>query len=1135
VTRRTLLAFGLATLLSAPVLRAQDTVTVGIAGQLSGLVGDSLHVPVYADMTKANGALLGSYTLRVTWNPSVLFLQGVGDGAFSAPAIQTDSTGNGVLYASGISAQGLGGQFNLFDLHFTPLDTTADSVRLGVTEMSAAGTLTDLRATATILTHGAAYCGALGRWGDLDGDGLANSRDALAILSSLVGLSVGGTFNLALGDADGDGLTNSRDALIILSYAVGLQIPGERVLLLAAGPCTGTVVPQFAALPDTADLVPGQLVRVKVFGKDSLGAPTSLDNVTWSVADPTIAAVDASGGVTARAVGTTTLTAAVGPGAQIKIPVIVRPRRGTWYVDAQRATLSPVQLGTQRWPFATPEYVFGLEAEGDTIRIAPGTVDYEFGGGGIINCGNGCLIGAPPNEAPQATIGGPLRAGVIVIGDTLSDGTRPVLRADGVASTAFEFDGGTHAELRNLVLQGFPTGVALYGLQNLTISNVDYQGPTNRYSGVGVDAEAAMDTLRVTNSHFISDSVNQGYEGIYVYGGAHYVEVDGTTLEYMGTGLELYDVDSLDLAQSQLRFGNTAGILVYDSTTTLSARISQTRILDASSYWGAVYIHGTRYLGLDHSYIYESGSNGIQICALGTYCYGGGGNAAALGAPPVAGAPGFAPGIVAGTKVSLLSDSIQFRSTYGTWLDVEQLDSLTADSLWLQNPADTALGEYGYIATNYARVTNSRLLNLYYEGFEFDGRQLVVDNTQFTGCAVAGQCGWNGAMAIQAYAGNDSGPRISVTNSSFTGLANGVFSSQTNSAAGPMVVANNVFDSVAGGIYLWGDSLAITNNVFTKVRDYALEGQPGMTTGHPFVQAQVLRNQVTCAVAGSASLGLMHNSGPALFQDNAVRNCQTGLSASNAAYATAAVTFRGDTVFPDSVTASRMGVAVSGALRPSIVHSRIVGGYEGINFSLGDATDTVTIDTTAVSQTGFAAINLSGVPGPAGGVANNIGSNLGYGVYDLSFVGGHALNDGSFVGNGNYSVYNAFSNFSFDATSNWWGVAGGPGTAGADSVSGTVNAGGPLGAPPGGLPALAPQLLAASAAPRLLTSSPVAPPAAASTPPLPRVLQPATQAQRAAQLAERRAASAAAHTAHLQAMRERAQHGAAPRSTRPKY
>lgn len=1109
--RRILLAFGLATLVSAPALRAQDTVTVGIAGQLSGFVGDNLRVPVFADMTKANGAALGSYTLRIAWNPAVLSYTGVDDGAFSSPVVQTDSTANGVLYASAISAQGLTGQFNLFDLQLTPQDTTADSVRVQVTEMSAASTLTDLLASATILTRGAPYCKALGRWGDVDNDGLANSRDALAILSSLVGLTVPAGFNLALGDADGDGLTNSRDALIILSYAVGFSIPGQRVLLVAGGACTGSV-PQFTVLPDTADLVPGQSVPVKVFGTDGSGNPTSLADLQWSVADPTIAAVDSSGFLTARAPGTTMLTAAIGPGAQVTIPVIVRQRRGTWYVDAQRATLATVQLGTQQWPFATPEFIFGLEAEGDTIRIAPGNVDYQL------------------SRAP-----GSLQHGVVVIGDTLTDGTRPVLRNAGVAFTAFAWDGGLHGEVRNLVLQGFSTGVTLYGLRSLTISNVDYQAPAAG-AGMGVDAEGAMDTLRVANSHFVADSLRQAYEGIYVYGGATYVEVHGTTMDYMGAGLDLTEVDSLDVAQSQFNYGNYGGILVHDSIATLGARISYTRILDNASFaYGALYLGGARNVSLDHNYIYTSAYDAVQICGPGALCYGGGLGAPALGAARAAGSASFAPGVAAGSKVSLLGDSIQFRASGSNWLDVEQLDSLIADSLWLENPADTAMTQYGYIYTNYARITNSQLLHLYYEGFEFDGRQLVVDNTTFTGCAVAG-CAWTGADGVVAYAGNDSGPRISVTNSSFANLGYGVYSTSSNTSAGPMVAVNNTFDSVGTGLYLLGDSLAITDNVMTNVRSYGLYGAPGYTSGHPFVQAQILRNQVTCAVSGYTSYGLEHDDGPALFQDNAVRDCQNGLYVSNSSYPTAAVAFRGDTLFPDSARVGRVGIYVYGAWQPSIVHSRIVGGYSGIQLSLSDAAVTTTIDTTAVSATAWAAIDLSGVPGAVSGVGNNIGSNAWYGVYDLSSAAGHGLTLGQFTGNGYYAVYNGGSNFAFDATQNWWGNAAGPGGFVADSVSGNVNTGSYLSSAPSGLPSLAPPLFTASAAAPLLTTSPVAPaPPTASTPVLPRVLRPEEVQRRAAQLAERRAAREAARSAHFQAMRQRALRHTTPASPKRQY
>ena len=400
-------------------------------------------------------------------------------------------------------------------------------------------------------------------------------------------------------------------------------------------------------------------------------------------------------------------------------------------------------------------------------------------------CGAYCdYIRSPgaPGRAPLAGPTGTLHHGVVVLGDTLSDGTRPVLRAAGVATTAFEWDGGQHAELRNLVLQGFGTGALLYGLHALVVDNVSYQDPASY--GMGVDVEGFADTLRVLNSHFVGNSLNQPYDAIYVYGGAGYVEVHGTTATYMGAALELTDVDSLDVAQSQFSYGEYGGILAYHGTKTLGARISHTRILDTASYnyYAAIYIESARNVALDHNYVYTSTENAIQVCAPGASCYGGGGYAPPLGAAPASGAPSLAPPITGGTRVSMLGDSIKFRGDSWTWLDVEQLDSLTVDSLWLENPADTAMTQYGYIATNYARITNSQLLNLYYQGFEFDGRHLVVDNTQFTGCAVAG-CAWSGADAVLAHAGNDSGPRIRVTNSSFTNLGSGVSTSGAVSGA----------------------------------------------------------------------------------------------------------------------------------------------------------------------------------------------------------------------------------------------------------------------------------------------------------------------------------------------------------------
>lgn len=1035
MTNRLFLACCLAAALGAGPwaarLDAQDTVTVGVGADLSAPLYQSLDVPIFADLRKAGTEKLGSYTVRVSWNTGVLSYNGWGDGAFGRPLVRTDSTGYGVVWVSGISAAGLGGLVDLFRLSLAPVAASADTVRVQVRELSAAGTLRDLLATTTLVLKSGAYCAARGRWGDLDQDDLANSRDALAILSSIVGLPVGIGFDLTLGDVDGDAKVNSRDALILLSYAVGLPIPGQRVLLVAGGACTSGQTPQVTVLPDTADLVVGQSINIMGLAKDASGTPLTITGGSLTSADPTIAVVS-DGLITGRQPGATIVTGSLGPGVQVDIPVIVRAKRGTWYVDAQRAQGAVVQLGTQRWPFATPEYAFSLVAEGDTIRVAPGIVDYR---------GNSCIL--------ECFYASDMRAGVVVLGDTLADGTRPVLRAaEGDGLTAFPWTGGVHGELRNLVLEGFYRAALLGGLKALLVENVRIKEPGTAW-GYGLYASTFVDTLRVRRSELLADTSGyQSYHGLYVGNGAAYVEVSDSKLWYWGDGaIYGYDVDSLDVVRNDLSYTDYAGVYVRNSTRGLNARISGNRMID--NYYEGVSVDGAGRVALDHNYIYERDDDGIQIYGL---------------------MPGT--GITTGTKVTSLGDSIKFRADDWDWINLQDVDSVRVDSLWLENPADTAMWQYGYVYANYARMTNSKLLNLYLQGLQFNGRELVVDNSHFTGCAV---CNWNSGYALEAYAGNDSGPRVRVTNSTFFNLRYGVYASSANTAAGPMVVANNSFDSLGTALYLYGDSLAITDNTFANVRNEALVGKPSYTLGRPFVEAQVLRNQVACAVvSGYTSYGLVGHDGPARFENNAVRKCRYGLYAYNVSYPTATVIFRGDTVLPDSTSYYRVGIRPNGKWQATIVRNRIVGGYYGIDLTTSDTTVTAVIDSNAVSGTGMAAVDIYYVYGPVTGTGNNIQNNLQYGVYDPSGRAGHSFTQGAFVGNATWAVYASAGNFAFDASNNWWGAATGPHTPGADSVTGTVTTTPYLAADnTGSLPALAPRLLAAAPAP--VPRAPLAP------------------------------------------------------------
>jgi hypothetical protein len=78
--------------------------------------------------------------------------------------------------------------------------------------------------------------------GDVNGDGLVNSTDALIILSCDVGLDTSSFCPMNCGDVNGDGLVNSTDALIILSYDVGISVPfpvGEHGCPSSVTPCPG--------------------------------------------------------------------------------------------------------------------------------------------------------------------------------------------------------------------------------------------------------------------------------------------------------------------------------------------------------------------------------------------------------------------------------------------------------------------------------------------------------------------------------------------------------------------------------------------------------------------------------------------------------------------------------------------------------------------------------------------------------------------------------------------------------------------------------------------------------------------------------------------------------------------------------
>jgi hypothetical protein len=93
------------------------------------------------------------------------------------------------------------------------------------------------------LETAAELCHASGVWGDIDGDGVANSRDALIALSSAVGLPTA-PYTVERGDVDADGITSSRDALVMLTASIGGYVGFTRL----GRPAIDACAPE-AALP----------------------------------------------------------------------------------------------------------------------------------------------------------------------------------------------------------------------------------------------------------------------------------------------------------------------------------------------------------------------------------------------------------------------------------------------------------------------------------------------------------------------------------------------------------------------------------------------------------------------------------------------------------------------------------------------------------------------------------------------------------------------------------------------------------------------------------------------------------------------------------------------------------------------
>jgi hypothetical protein len=717
----------LAALLAPAALRAQ-AIPVRPAGELSSLVGLPFDVPITADMT-ARAERLGSFALRLTWDPAVLRLDGGVAGSFGSTTVNTDSLAAGILRMAGVNPSGAAGMVTLGIARFTPISGGTTPLGLTLSELYASGSFASLLPSAVV--SGGLYCPALGRFGDVDDDGSANSRDALVALSNAVGLDVS-AFNIALGDVDGNGATNARDALIILSSAVGLDVSGFRVMRLAGGSCALNAPLTMSVTPSPLDLVLGQSAKLEARAANGSGVLQSLPDVVWKSSAPGVVAVTSDGRVLARSAGSAVVTALRGFTDSAQATITVVPRRTRHVVDAL-AVNATNQLGSAALPFGTTDEVLGFAQPGDTIELRPGRY-----------------------PGPIA-----LGADILLLGDTLLDGSRPTIFGVGDPFSAGTgvLAAGTGA--RRIINVGFenlwnaveingPDVVLLRGLRSVAVEN-------------GIVTDLPMASLRLERSKIIGRGI-ENFDSDAIQANYHVdtLVIEDTEIGDFGrSGVYAPDVDSVAISRSNIHDLSYKGLELGGSGTPFSLAMDNSTLQRSGS--SLMYFQDVRSAVFTRNVLRVDGERLLYQ---------------------------FQENIPSGGFIAFHGDSI-FNSDY-SWLDVQDLDSVTVDSVRAVLPYSS-----GYISyTPFVRVRGGSFRDACDNVFDIysggAGGVADVRSTVFVGDP---RCDLD-ATGIYTYS-----MRTTVDSVSFTNMYQAVETDGDSS----LTVTNSSFRRVEYGVQFYGN------------------------------------------------------------------------------------------------------------------------------------------------------------------------------------------------------------------------------------------------------------------------------------------------------------------------------------------
>jgi hypothetical protein len=157
--------------------------------------------------------------------------------------VNTADVGTGQIFFNGANATGATGDVAVFELTFHAVGAGTSTLDLEYSAMAAATTFTNLLPLLTI-TDGQVVVSP-GTLGDVDGNSMVNSTDALIVLSADAGVDTSSFCPLNCGDVNGDGYVNSTDALIILSYDAGITVP----YAVGTGACPSSVTQPAGCTP----------------------------------------------------------------------------------------------------------------------------------------------------------------------------------------------------------------------------------------------------------------------------------------------------------------------------------------------------------------------------------------------------------------------------------------------------------------------------------------------------------------------------------------------------------------------------------------------------------------------------------------------------------------------------------------------------------------------------------------------------------------------------------------------------------------------------------------------------------------------------------------------------------------------